>query len=424
MVVVGGWSGGGCGCEARGMAVFVIGGYQTDFARNVGREGGRVDDLVREAVEGALAEARAGAEEVEVVHVGNAFGELFSGQAQLGAMPATVVPGLWGKPSSRHEAACASGSVALLSACADIEAGRYGCALVVGVEQERNVPGDVAARHMGTAALAGREAQGARFLWPHMFSRLTEHYEERHGLSRGHLSAIARKNLSNARRNPRAQTRSWVIDGEAFDADDDRNPQVEGRVRRLDCSQVTDGAAALVVCNEEGAREFARRAGVQLEEVARVIGWGHRSAGLSLDEKLGRGDGHVFPHVRGAIGDALRRAGLSSAVQLGGLEVHDCFSITEYMIADHLGLAPAGEVHRLIEAGEFEPTGRLPINPSGGLIGVGHPVGATGVRMVLDAAKQVTGEAGGYQVEGARVFGTLNIGGSATTVVSFVLATG
>jgi acetyl-CoA C-acetyltransferase len=406
------------------MAVFVVGGYQTDFARNVGREGGRLDDLVREAVEGALAEARLGPEEIGVVHVGNAFGELFAGQAQLGAMPATVVPGLWGKPSSRHEAACASGSVALLAACADLEAGRYDCALVVGVEQERNVPGELAARHMGTAALAGREGQEARFLWPHMFSVLTQRYEEERGPLRPLLAAIARKNLANARQNPRAQTRSWCIEDSALDAEDERNPRVEGRVHRLDCSQVTDGAAALVLCNEAGARAFAGRSGEPLERIARIVGWGHRSAGLSLDAKWSRGDTHLFPHLRDTLGDALRRAGLASAAQLGGLEVHDCFSITEYMIADHLGLAPPGGVHRLIEGGHFERSGPLPINPSGGLIGGGHPVGATGVRMALDAARQVTGKAGACQIEGARTFGTLNLGGSATTVVSLLLATG
>lgn len=404
--------------------VFVLGGAQTDFARNASREGRRIDDLVREAVEGALEDAQVDPEAIDVVHVGNAFGELFAGQAQLGAMPATVVPGLWGKPASRHEAACASGSAAALAACADLQAGRYRCALVVGVEQERNVPGEVAARHMGTAALAGREGLEARFLWPHLFARLAEHYQERYGLDRAHLAAIARKNLKNAKRNPLAQTRGWVIDDGAFLAEDERNPPVEGALRRLDCSQVTDGAAALVLGGEAFAREHATRAGRPLDAAARVLGWGHRTAGLGLEEKLRRGDTHVFPHLRDALGDALRRAGMTSVAELDGLEVHDCFTITEYVIADHLGLAPPGGVGRLIEAGDFERGGRLPLNPGGGLIGGGHPVGATGVRMLLDAARQVTGRADDAQIDGARTFATLNLGGSMTTILSFLLGSG
>ena len=108
-------------------------------------------------------------------------------------------------------------------------------------------------------------------------------------------------------------------------------------------------------------------------------------------------------------------------IALDGIETHDCFTATEYMAIDHFGITPPGQSWQAIESGLIDFEGRLPINPSGGLIGAGHPVGATGVRMVLDAAQQVSGRAGATQVEGAKRFGTLNIGGSATTVVSFVL---
>ena len=103
------------------------------------------------------------------------------------------------------------------------------------------------------------------------------------------------------------------------------------------------------------------------------------------------------------------------------MEVHDCFTITEYMALDHLGLTPPGQGWQAIEDGRIERTGALPVNPSGGLIGGGHPVGATGVRMVLDASRQVTGRAGACQVDGAHTFATLNLGGSATTVASFIV---
>jgi len=123
----------------------------------------------------------------------------------------------------------------------------------------------------------------------------------------------------------------------------------------------------------------------------------------------------MFPHVAEAIGDAFARAGVADVDGVDLVETHDCFTTSEYMAIDHFGITPPGESWRAIESGELEIGGRIPVNPSGGLLGGGHPVGATGVRMLLDVHKQVTGAAGGYQVPGARRAATLNIGGSTTT---------
>jgi acetyl-CoA C-acetyltransferase len=403
--------------------VFVLGGMQSDFARRLDRDGTSIAGLVGELVDGALGAAAIETTDVGVIHVGNAFGELFAGQAQLGAMPATARPALWGVPAARHEAACASGSIAILAAMAELEAGRYDVALVLGVEQERNVAGDVAARHMGTAALAG-EAAEARYLWPHMFARIGDAYAERWGLDRRHLVAISAKNLANARANPNAQTRAWRIDAATLGEDDAVNPIVEGRLRRYDCGQVTDGGAALVLASARFAEGWAARTGRALDRTARITGWGHRTAALPLDAKLARSaaaGGLLVPHVADAFADACRRA-TTPRERLAGLETHDCFTTTEYLAIDHVGLTAPGRAWEAIEDGRTERGGAFPINPSGGLIGGGHPVGATGVRMVLDAARQVTGTAGDYQIDGARAFATLNLGGSATTVVSFVVA--
>lgn len=403
---------------------FILGGVQSDFARHLAREGKEIADLVGELVDGALADAQLDAGEVGTIHVGNAFGQLFTGQGQLGAMPATVRPALWGVPAARHDAACASGSIAILAAMAEIEADRYDVALVLGVEQERNVPGDQAAKFLGAAAWVGHEGatiDAARYPWPHMFSRIGDVYDERWGLKREHLVAIARKNLANARVNPLAQTRTWTID----DLDDaTKNPVVEGRLRRYDCAQVTDGGAALVLASPRFAEGWAARRGRQLARTPRILGWGHRTAGLALEAKLERSKdgGLVCPHVAEAIDDARRRAdrGLDA---IDAYEIHDCFTTTEYLAIDHLGLTPPGESWRAIEAGRTAKTGDAPINPSGGLIGGGHPVGATGARMALDAARQTAGAAGATQVDGARTVQTLNLGGSATTVVSLIIGT-
>jgi acetyl-CoA C-acetyltransferase len=343
---------------------------------------------------------------------------LFTGQGQLGAMPATVNPALWGKPAARHEAACASGSVAVLSAMADIEAGRYDCVLVIGVEQERNVPGADAPRNMAAAAWIGHEGQAATYMWPYMFSLLADEYDRRYGLDDRYLHAIAELNMRNAKANPSAQTRGWTFGPDSFAADDTANPIVEGRLRRTDCAQVTDGTAGVLLVSD---RFRADRE--DTGPLASIAGWGHGTAGLSLGAKFDRSQGepYVFPHVRRVVADAFRRAGISDVAALDGIETHDCFSVSEYMAIDHFGITGPGESWKAVENGDLERDGAIPVNPSGGLIGVGHPVGASGVRMLRDAARQVTGQAGECQVPGARTFATLNIGGSLTTTVSFVV---
>jgi acetyl-CoA C-acetyltransferase len=393
--------------------VWIAGSYQSDYARNYAREGLEISDMIAEAVTGTLNDATVNPEDVEAIHVGNAFGQLFTGQGQLGAMPATVNDALWGKPAARHEAACASGSIAILSAMADIEAGRYDCVLVIGVEQERNVPGAQAPEYLGAAAWIGHEGQDAKFMWPYMFSELADEYDRRYGLDDRHLHAIAELNMRNAKANPLAQTRKWAFGPGSFKADDTDNPLVEGRLRRTDCSQVTDGTAGVLLVSDR----------LKTDHSARIAGWGHGTAGLSLQAKFDRSQGqpYVFPHVRQVVEDAFRRAQLADVTQLDGIETHDCFSMSEYMAIDHFGITGPGESWKAVENGDLERDGAIPVNPSGGLIGVGHPVGASGVRMLRDAARQVTGQAGDTQVEQARTFATLNIGGSLTTTVSFVV---
>jgi acetyl-CoA C-acetyltransferase len=396
--------------------VWILGGYQSDFARNLTREGNDFSDLTAEVVDSTLAAAQMNASDIEVVHLGNAFGEMFARQGHLGAMPATVNDGLWNTPASRHEAACASGSVAALAAMADIRSGAYRTGLVIGVELEKTVPGDTAAQYLGAAAWTDHEGTDARFMWPHMFDQVAGEYDRRYGIDETHLRAIAALNFANARANPHAQTRDWTVP-EPLTDDDEVNPVVEGRLRRFDCSQMTDGGAGIVLVTDEWLRDHP---GVR--PIGRIDGWGHRTVGLGLQQKLDRStdDPYVMPHVRRAVLDALDRAHVTLD-NVDGFEVHDCFTPSEYLAIDHIGLTDPGESWKAIENNEIAIGGRLPINPSGGLIGGGHPVGASGVRMLVDAAKQVSGGAGDYQVEGAKTFGTLNFGGSTATTVSFVV---
>jgi acetyl-CoA C-acetyltransferase len=408
------------------MATHLIGGYQTDFARAWSREGLDYTDMMREAIDGALESCRLEPDDIDAIHVGNAFGELYRGQGHLAAMVSQVKPEFHGKPAMRHEAACASSSLGILTASAEIEAGRYDCLLVLGVEEEKNLPGDQASQVQNAASWQGREGLDCKFVWPAVFGRIAMEYESRYGLDRRHLNRIAEINMGNAKRNPLAQTRKWTFRAETFTDDDEFNPVIEPGTRRQDCGQITDGAVAVVLASDAFMQRYAARRNVRVEDFPRILGWGHTNAGIRFQDKLerGRGQTYMFPHVRKAIDDAWRRAGIAGVEALDGIETHDCFTSTEYMAIDHFGLVPPGQSWQAIEDRTIELGGRCPVNPSGGLIGVGHPVGATGARMLLDAGRQVTGTAGDYQVEGAKTFGTLNIGGSLGTVVSLVVGRG
>ena len=403
--------------------VWIIGGYQSDFARNFTKESLEIGDLVKETATGTLTDAGISTTQVEVIHVGNALGELYVKQGHLGSMVASVLPDLCGIPATRHEAACASGGVAVMAAMADIESGRYDVALVLGVEIERNVPGTVGAGYLASAAWVGHEGEGQEYVWPFTFSQIAEEYDRRYGIRDEHLRRIAAANFANAKTNPKAQTRGWATPQECFSDADDANPQVVGRVRRYDCSQVTDGGAGIVLVSDRWLRE---NRGTAQGPVARIAGWGHRTASMHLQDKLDASADadYVFPHVRDAISDAFSRAGIDDVFELDGIETHDCFTISQYLAIDHFGITKPGCSGDAIDSGITERDGVLPINPSGGLIGGGHPVGATGVRMLLDSYLQVTGRATGYQVEGARRFATLNFGGSTATVVCTVIEAG
>jgi acetyl-CoA C-acetyltransferase len=403
--------------------VYVLGGYMTDFARNWTKENKHFSALMREAVLGALERTGIAPEEVESAHVGNFAAELYCMQGHLGAFFTEVHPAFSGLPTSRHEAACASGSIALLAASAEIEAGRYDLQAVVGIEQMKTVSAAEGGAFLGTAAWYAEEAKGVEFPFPKLFGRLGDEYDKRYGLKDEYLAEISKINYANAKRNPNAQTRTWYMNKEHALCRTDDNPAVGGRIRIADCSQVTDGAVCVFLASHEYAEKYAKGIGRKLADIPRIKGWGHHTARLRFEDKVAesRSDRYVLPHVRSTITDAMKRAGIPDVSGVDAIETHDCFTTSEYMAIDHFGITEPGESWKAVDQGWLEIDGKHPINPSGGLIGAGHPVGATGVRQLLDATWQVTGEAGDYQVEGAKNVQTLNIGGSGTTSVSFIV---
>ncbi|GGZ64034.1 acetyl-CoA acetyltransferase [Paraglaciecola chathamensis] len=405
--------------------IYLLGGAQTDFGRNWAKEQKDIYALFEACLQDGLCQTKIDPSDVDVAHVGNFVADLFTGQSQLNGFFAHAEPAFGNIPTMRHEAACASGSMALISAMRDLEAGHYQLACVMGIELMRNQDAQTGANHLASAAWVGKETQDCRYVWPKLFDDLREHYQQKYGLDSAHLRHIAQINFANAKRNPNAQTRHWQFSDESFADNDGANPIIEGQLRKQDCGQITDGAAVMFLANHEYATKYAKAQGVPLSHLPRIKGWGHRSAPLLMSRKLEQSasTGLVFPHVKGTFDDALKRASFASVQDVDVLEVHDCFSMTQYMLIDHLGLTPPGESWRAIEDDSIAFTGSLPMNPSGGLMGLGHPVGATGVRMMLDAFKQTTGIAGDYQVANAKNVGLFNLGGSATTCAAFIVGT-
>jgi acetyl-CoA C-acetyltransferase len=402
--------------------VYLLGGYQTDFARNWYRENKHISAMMREAFEGALFSTRIEPKSIDAAFVGNFASELYCMQGHLGAYFIEFDPCLSGLPTCRFEGACASSALAALSAIAYIKAEMYDLICLIGVEQMKTVDAVKGGAFLGTAAWYEKEAEGIEFPFPKLFGKLGNVYDRRYGLNDQYLARIAEINYSNAKRNPNAQTRDWFMNFEHANTIGAYNTVINGMIKVTDCSQVTDGAVCLFIASERFAADYAKKRGQLLQDIPRFLGWGNTTAPMEFAVKTSVPDEqYVLPLTRKAIVDAYNRAGISGCWDLDCIEVHDCFTTSEYMAIDHFGLTEPGQSWKAIEEGVIELGGKLPINPSGGLIGCGHPVGATGARQLLDAYKQLTETAGDYQVPGAKKAATLNIGGTATTNVCFVL---
>lgn len=403
--------------------VFILGGYQTDFARNWSRENKHIAAMMREAYEGSVAVTGIEPAKIKAAFIGNFAAELYCMQAHLGAFFIDFDPCFKGLPTMRFEAACASSAVAALSAMAHIQAGIYDLICLIGVEQMKTASPAKGGAYLGTAAWYEEECEGIEFPFPKLFGKLGDEYDKRYGLDDKYLARISDINYSNARSNPNAQTRDWFMNCEHADTVGKYNKTISGRIKVTDCSQVTDGAVCLYLASSKFAAAYAKKSGLDIKEIPRILGWGHTTAPIEFARKVADSaqDEYVLPITRQAILDAYNRAGIADCWELDVIETHDCFTTSEYMAIDHFGLTEPGQSYRAIEEGVIEMDGKLPINPSGGLIGCGHPVGATGVRQLLDAYKQVTETAGEYQVPGAKKVATLNIGGTATTNVCFII---
>lgn len=409
--------------------VYILGGAQTDFERNWTKEGKNFIACLKEVVEDGFQNAEFTFDELVSLNrenrvaafVGNFIAEQYISQGHLGAFLTEVNPAFYGVPSARYEAACASSSVALDAAITKIIAGEYDVCIVAGWEIMKSVNSKIGGDILGRAAYYEKEGKGIDLPFPKLFGRLADATIEKYGLDKDrYLNALAQisvNNYANAKRNPLAQTRKWFMSmDEATHRGTESNPNVGGLLGVSDCSQVTDGAAVVVLCSEK----YINEKGITGKPV--VKGYGHRTAPMLFDKKIAdnAGSDYVLPWTRQACEDAYRRAGLT-VDDIDCFETHDCFSSSEYAAISAFGITEPGKEYEAVENGVIAFEGAKPINPSGGLIGCGHPVGASGARMFLDLYKQVTGTAGGYQIKGVKNAMMLNIGGSATTNYTFIV---
>jgi acetyl-CoA C-acetyltransferase len=359
-------------------------------------------DLMVEA--GLQAIADAGVDHVDSMYVGCMSSGLFVEQEHLASLASDFL-GLGPIPATRVESACASGGLAVRSAFIEVASGLSEVVLAMGVEKMTDLAGDACTAALATAADQDYESfHGVTF--PGLYAMIARAHMERYGTTSEQLAATAVKNHANGALNPLAQFRNRITVGDVLDS-----MMVADPLHVLDCSPVSDGAAAAVLCPLERAKKIAKKAPV------RIAGVGHATDSLALYR---RADLTRLPAVERSAQIALRMAKRKpSDIHLA--EVHDCFTIAEVCAIEELGLVPRGQGGDAARSGLTARNGRSPVNTSGGLKSKGHPVGATGVAQIHEVVTQLRGEAGERQVRNARIGLTQNMGGSGGSSVVHVL---
>jgi len=341
-----------------------------------------------------LALADAGVDKIDSMVVGCMSSGLFTGQEHLSSLLADSL-GRIPVPAARVESACSSGGLALRQGFMEVASGMSDIVLVGGVEKMTDVTGCEATYALGTAA--DQEYEGYHGLtFPGLYAMMAVDHMHRHGTTREQLALVAVKNHDNGSRNPLAQFPFKItVEGVL------NSVLVADPLRILDCSPITDGAAAVVLVPAEMARRMKKPA-------VRITGSGQATDTIALSS---RKDLSWLESTHLAAAKALAMAG-RKVQDIHLFEVHDCFTIAEIMVIEALGLVEKGRGGKAVEEGLTARSGRFPVNPSGGLKAKGHPVGATGVAQAVEIVKQLRGEAGDRQIKGARLGLAQNMGGT------------
>ena len=372
----------------------IIGWGHNKFGRN---ETQSTEDMIAEVVSEAISHAQVDPKDIDNIVVGT-FNNGFQKQDFHGALPAINCEVLKHVPSLRVENACATGSAAIHTALNSIEAKRSKLNLVVGVEKMT----DRSTKEAGDILLGAsyrKEEDKIDGGFAGVFAQITDTYFQRYGDQTKYLSKIAAKNHKNGAVNPYAHMQVDL----GFDFCNkvsEKNPLVAPPLKRSDCSMISDGAAALIIADDELALEAERlisfKARVQMNDLMPMSKRDKTEfRGAALSWKKALSDAQI------------------NLMDLSFVETHDCFTIAELIEYEAMGLTQRGEGYKVLEEGTVYKDGKLPINPSGGLKAKGHPVGATGVSQHVMAFMQLVGEAKSMQIKDVSLAGIFNMGGSA-----------
>jgi acetyl-CoA C-acetyltransferase len=366
-------------------------------------------DLIVEAAYEAFRDANVSPPQIQAAWLGTCFPDSGGYQGNAGASLADALS-LYHAPISRVANYCATGADAFRNACFAVAAGAYDLVLVVGAEKMR----DVTAREslVGQLAENGHPVRGKGVTAPGMFALFATRYFDRFGIGRETLARVAMKNHRHGSLNPKAHFQREITLEQYFKA-----PMVADPLGLYDCCPQTDGAAAAVICRADLAPKFSK-------EPILVKGLGLANPvgdELAFDPDS---DFISFRATKEAATQAYEQAGVKDPFkEIDVAELHDCFTITELVTYEDLGFCQQGEGRTFIEEGVSSLEGALPINTSGGLKSCGHPIGASGLRMIGEITNQLRGRAGKRQVKDAKRGLVHNLGGLGAVTSVIVLAT-
>jgi acetyl-CoA C-acetyltransferase len=363
-------------------------------------------DIVAEAGFSAIEDSNVSGEEISALYVGNMSAGRFIEQEHIGSLIADYA-GLarLHVPSTRVEAACASGGLALRQAVLAVASGYHDIVIAAGVEKMTDVSGGTAADALASAA--DREWEcffGATF--PALYAMIARLHMRRHGTTREQLSMVAVKNHHHGCLNPIAQYQMEITHEKVM-----KSPMVADPLHVFDCSPLTDGAAAVILAPTDMAKKYC-------DTPVKILGSCQASDTLALHDRrdITTLDATVCA-ARAAFGQARIEPG-----QIDVAEVHDCFTIAEILAIEDLGFVEKGQGGKAVEEGMTSLNGKLPINTSGGLKACGHPVGATGIKQAYEITLQLRGEAKKRQIDDAEIGLTHNVGGSGGTALVHIFS--
>ncbi|MGC8502741.1 thiolase domain-containing protein [Desulfurella sp.] len=358
------------------------------------------------AVEASLEAIKSsGVDKIDSIYLGNFSGGTFVEQEHMAAILADYL-GFLHLPSTRIENACASGGVAIRHAYMEVASGMSDTVLVTGVEKMTDVVTSQGVYSLSMAA--DREYEGYQGVtFPGLFALVAKKYMHDFNATRKQLAAVAVKNHKNASKNPKAQFHNIITIDDVLNASIIADP-----LGLYDCSPMTDGAASVILMPLEKAKKLSNAA-----KPIKISGIAQATDTIALAQ---RDDFVTFQATIEAAKKAYQMAG-KSPNDINVAEVHDCFTIAEVCAIEDLGFFEKGKGAKATEDGLTEIGGKIPVNPSGGLKGKGHPVGATGVAQIVNLVEQLRGQGKDLQVNNAKVGLAHNLGGSGATVTVTIL---